>query len=426
MFPALSEVLSTLVWGSTPPTPRPPYPDDAYYGFRWQADKGVPDVLSFWPDDTAATGIFITFQAQQIRNLGEPFGRWDGGPGPVFDSPDQPSPALLKLIADVRRAPSPKEKTDFDGVTRLRLRDMTQFFVYTAACLDLLNRTPTGAKLLQAIAASRYPVFINPAPAGNSTAVNGTYVNTLVTAIRNFESKKKLPYDQIRGMAKACYPDDARKGFNSLARDMNALPLYSLFVKGEVEPTFLASRFRYRGKKVSGELLERWLSPDGDPDFNAFLLAGRDEWQQVNLCEYFLLAMSLALRGVAPPGNGAGCTVYFNVRNDLDNVRGSATFRPPAVGLAHELLHAMHYGAGTALGAKLGHFTTTPAELHFSGLPPFDTEPVSENAIRDEWSRISAQADPTNRWAAPVRRTVYEPPGPRDTVIGLRKQWKCP
>ena len=80
------------------------------------------------------------------------------------------------------------------------------------------------------------------------------------------------------------------------------------------------------------------------------------------------------------PGEGSGSTVRYNP-NKPQVGDGSEPWmtRPPAVGLAHELIHAYHSANGT------NDFTPKGEDMAV-GVPPYDTEAVTENKIRDEWT----------------------------------------
>ena len=71
--------------------------------------------------------------------------------------------------------------------------------------------------------------------------------------------------------------------------------------------------------------------------------------------------------------------------------------RPPAIGLAHEMIHADH-GANGNMHSGSGPNDSKPnpanpgvppqkslEELHTAGIPPYDTDPFTENKIRSEW-----------------------------------------
>ncbi|HRH48840.1 MAG TPA: PAAR domain-containing protein [Panacibacter sp.] len=70
--------------------------------------------------------------------------------------------------------------------------------------------------------------------------------------------------------------------------------------------------------------------------------------------------------------------------------------RPPAIGLAHEIIHADHGANGTLYTGSAPNDSkpnpgsllppTAPLEeLHTAGIPPNDSDPFTENKIRSEW-----------------------------------------
>jgi uncharacterized Zn-binding protein involved in type VI secretion len=89
--------------------------------------------------------------------------------------------------------------------------------------------------------------------------------------------------------------------------------------------------------------------------------------------------------------------------------------RPPAIGLAHELIHANHMATDTLHIKDTGEMETydnygpndskpNPAdkdnpplelleELYTVGIPPNDTDPYTENKIRSEWSTPQPQRE---------------------------------
>jgi type VI secretion system secreted protein VgrG len=97
------------------------------------------------------------------------------------------------------------------------------------------------------------------------------------------------------------------------------------------------------------------------------------------------------------PGSGSNSTVVFNPdRTKIGNEPWET--RPPAIGLAHELVHASHAANGT-LDVKPENNDSRPdpadptklaqekhEEVRTVGVHPYDNEPFSENSIRDEWS----------------------------------------
>lgn len=105
------------------------------------------------------------------------------------------------------------------------------------------------------------------------------------------------------------------------------------------------------------------------------------------------------------PGAGSDSTLNYNPdRTSLRDPGEAATAsnawkdRPPAIGLAHELVHTHQVGTGTLDTSKADNDgkvdPTDPtkkeqelvAELEAAGIPPHDTKPYNENKIRSEWN----------------------------------------
>lgn len=415
------------IFAGTPP------PANAAYGYQWQAGQGVPNQLTGY--DLAAgvpPGLYVAFPPTLLDSaMVDPFGRAVGGPGTVFPILPAPSPAMTNLITRMRNNPPPGEAALFNNATPARLADLTGFLSYTNTCLEIINATAAGAQLFNRINNGAYSVFISPSSiGGNQTFAGGVgYVNTLTSAIRDYSQGSATPGAAITAIVNARYAAIGGVGarFNQFAADLNALPLASLFVnQAAFQQNFLWGQFRFRGQRLTGQNLINWLSPGGFAVFDSHIRTLATLYQGVLVREFFLLAMNIVLYPNVPAGAGTGAGVKFNVRNEDDNVLGSPGFRPPAIGLAHELMHAMHYSYGTAPGYDINHFTTTAAELLFAGIGPFAANPITENAIRNQYAGIlPALIDPSNVWAAPAQRNTYEPPVPPQTAATMRAQMHC-
>lgn len=411
----------------------PPPANDAY-GFKWQAGQGVPNQLAGYDLATAvAPGIYVAFPPTLLDSaIYDPFGRLPGGPGTVFPILAGPSAAMTNLITRMRSNPPAGQAALFNNATPARLADLTGFLSYTNTCLEIINATAAGAQLLQRITTGRYAVFITPTSTGggNQTFAGGNdYLNTFTTTIMDYNSNAVIPGAAITEMVNTRYATIRGMGakFNQFATDLNALALVSLFVnQAAFQPNFLYGYFRFRNQRLTGQNLMNWLSTGGFTAFDRNLRTFDRVYQGVLVRDFFLLAMSIVLYPNVPAGTGTGAGIKFNVLNAGDNVLGSPNFRPPAIGLAHELMHAMHYSYGTASGYDFGHFTTTAAEALFVGLGPFATQPITENAIRNQYGGIPpATIDPSNVWAAPAQRNTYELPVPPQTATTMRAALHC-
>jgi len=99
-------------------------------------------------------------------------------------------------------------------------------------------------------------------------------------------------------------------------------------------------------------------------------------------------------KGKAGPGTDS--TVYFNPDRDTIGTQKWEK-RPPAVGLAHELVHSEQAVNGTTKKGQAANdakkdpsdpkktATTEVYELETAGIPPHDKYPYNENKFRSEW-----------------------------------------
>ena len=189
--------------------------------------------------------------------------------------------------------------------------------------------------------------------------------------------------------------------FERLALDVNAAPLYSVYVEENAfPPSFLKDHFWYKRNPLTGETLMQWLSDPGAPEFEA-LLEGyyrgtKVSGEGVNLREALYSTLNILLSPHSPPRprdqavEGTFSAVKWSVLLEGDNVPGGAHSRPPAIGLAHELMHAYHNTRGDAPGYDIDNsFGTTAAELQATGIIPFDKDEVSENVVRSQWGKVN-------------------------------------
>jgi len=157
----------------------------------------------------------------------------------------------------------------------------------------------------------------------------------------------------------------------------------------------------------------------GDSEFQAIVTADLNQIASTPSGEAMLedLAGTGKTTTIVPTtsGNGISGTGHANRRPNGDLGQGSDTTvsydpvngtlgnqpwqtRPPAIGLAHELIHAVHFQEGSRTTTPVANDNKpNPAnpgqqsmleeeEVRTTGVPPYDTsEPYSENSIRDEW-----------------------------------------
>jgi hypothetical protein len=432
---AFFRYIANLIFGPPPvPPPPPPAPPPAnsYFGFQYVPGVGAPGTLD--PAALAliapgAPGLYVGFM---LANLAPGFLRWAGaGPiDPVYGQvgspfmPLAPCAAVTNLLAQLQANPPAGENWHLAAQTEL---DLTGYLRYATWCLNLINQTAAGAPQLNTLINGAQRVIIAPFFGGNNAVAGAnTMRNTVAQTLWGFD-QNNLPLNRvaIRAAVDAQY---AALGvglprYNQFAADLNAMPLYSTFVdEAAFVGNFLQNNYLYLGAPITGQQLMDWLSVLGDPIFEAWLLVNTVV-TGVNLRRFLFLAMMIALFNNSAAGGGAGTTVGWNVLNEDMNQMGNPDWRPPAIGLAHELMHAYYNGLGTAPGYDDNNFTSTAAELQVTGIIPFNNNLVSENQIRAQWAGINApppDATNTNGLAIP-RRTIYTPVPPGQTPTTMRQ-----
>jgi hypothetical protein len=91
------------------------------------------------------------------------------------------------------------------------------------------------------------------------------------------------------------------------------------------------------------------------------------------------------LRNYLTPGSGAASKVAFNHTRTFHCVNDPAMHRrPPAIGLAHELIHALHNSSGVNM-KLVGKDGENIEEIITTGMPPYNFEELSDNKMRTQW-----------------------------------------
>lgn len=254
--------------------------------------------------------------------------------------------------------------------------------------LGYIQRTATGADLLQNLllqmrgSGSKIAIVKGN---GNSCASGGAALTKLAKALcHNQGDKGKAVADAMR---RCGHTDD----WEWLAPLISTTPAYT--IQGTPETTGC-------GVAVLPIDIERWCDgtrPFGYPQSNADI-------------ETIKLVLLVILKDGALAGDGAGSKVVWNpAKVSATNTNGVLLHRPPAVGLAHELLHAWYNLVGQQLGVDNGHFSTVLFEYMCVGLGPWTGAGVNENSIRSEWANVLPHVpmtDAPNR-VNPARRDLY-------------------
>ena len=119
-------------------------------------------------------------------------------------------------------------------------------------------------------------------------------------------------------------------------------------------------------------------------------------------------AIIVALYEYADAGTGCNSTVNYTLGTSNPN----NAERPPAIGLAHELIHAYYNLKGWQPGFEVDNPTTVLFEYRCVGLGPWKTKRVSENGIRRHWTDalLHFDDDDTRNRLVVGQRPYYSPP----------------
>jgi Effector protein len=429
---AFFQFIANLLWG--PPAPPPPPPANSYFGFQWVPGIGAPgtlDPVALALIPPGAAGLYVGFQCVRLWNDCLRVAPPPPGPiAPVYDylgspfMPVAPCAAVTNLIGQLQANPPAGENWAIPLATQI---DLTGYLRYATWCLNLIDQTAAGTAQLTALRTGALQTIIGPFFGGNAANAFGAGVPTdaVATTLRAFDQNgTPLNKAAIRAAIDQHYnglaPGLAR--YNQLAADVYAMLTYSLFIgEGLFAANILTGNFLYLGAAVSGADLMAWLSVGGFPNFEAWLL-GNALVTGINLRRFFFMALTIILQDSSAPQAGRSTEVNWNVLDWEQNNLLDPDWRPPAIGLCHELMHAYYNTAGTALGYDNNDYTATPAELQATGIIPFNGNLVGENQVRAQWGGIvPAVPDPTNTPGVVIpRRTIYTVPIAPQTPVSLR------
>jgi hypothetical protein len=387
----------------------------------------VPNALTIYAGPLPP-GLYVVFKGAALDTTDDLFGR-TAGYGPVFVPPVAVSAALSNLVTSVARNPPTGETYRWRHPDPVRLRDVDGYLSYVALCLNFINQTAAGQQLVTDLAAHPAQVtLITPGKVNMTRGGGDSGVTTLTSGLARYKRRAgPIPSATIDAAVQATYGGNGLAGYDLLAVAMNAAPLYTCFdTAANFQPAYLQNTFRYNGNPLAGNDLHAWVNATDDEAFEAALqgMWRRRDDDGVVPREFFLLALGMTLLPAALRGPGNGAAVNFGTRNVGINARTDPDFRPPAIGLAHELVHAWHYTTGRSPGYDSQCYDTTAAELKFSGIGPYAGDPVTENAVRAQWAGVGG-LDQSNTWPAPVPRLVYEPLQPNQTFVQARKANQC-
>ena len=388
------------------------------YGFRWVAGTPFNAVAFVTVTDQSPAGLYVLFSQQVIDSPNQFFENAGMQLGIIFPLPAASSAAFTLAMQGVMDGGGNPVTADNNLMLRLE-----GFLQYTHYCLTYINATPAGNQLLTALNAAARTTYIIPSAIHNQTAgMSMCFVSRMVLTLNmNIAANQRAQLIQILQTASGAVGLPA---FQWLAQQINQMPLYSMFEQSNAyPPAFLNNN----GVPVAAGDLQQWFNTGSNCNLVINLTAA-PAIANVPLLNFVKNAVIILLYANSPAGGGSNNTVNFDVRDWANNNVGEDPIintmadRPPAIGLAHELIHAYHNARGDQSGADFGSFSTTLFELLCVGMSPWAAYPVTENAIRGAWPPVGVwppAGDALNNRAA-AQRTVYVAPGPGQMPQDLR------
>ncbi|WP_263382726.1 type III secretion system effector protein [Granulicella arctica] len=240
-----------------------------------------------------------------------------------------------------------------------------------ATHLTALAGTTPGGLMLAALAAHpTYTTSIVDHPLSNQCGSNGSphgmnpvareLYSDIVSSLGAETKAALLRAPLMVGMTRAAW----------LADKINKTPKYHL--KG-VPPIAASNMGVTEGMVqawVGGQSI--WTDFGNDPDL-----------------EQIKNAIIVALYPYSGTGNGCSSMVNYS----LGSANPLNVERPPAIGLAHELVHAYFNMKGKQPGYEVENSTTVLFEYRCVGLGPWHGKSICENAIRTDWNSALAGFD---------------------------------
>lgn len=283
--------------------------------------------------------------------------------------------------------------------------------------LTYIFSTPTGKVLIRQLCNMKNLVLIQPTPLGNNVQSNDMN-NALNKVAREIIQEKGLGHQTRLALNQIQIPQQSKSQWltfiinNSPSWSLDGLPGNSGGFFGYLERArqyanswmllFDPRYFRWSDNNEGYFNKQTFTNQFGTSAHNiaitndevAAWLAGNPLPDHLSEAQknHARLATIVALKDVSPPSAGCSVSVGWNPTstNPLNRIR------PPAIGLAHELLHAYYSCKGAQLGYEDSHYSTVLFEYRCVGLGPWDEASLSENALRKEWWSYACQHMPQN------------------------------
>lgn len=394
-------------------------------GYSWEPNKTISTMTLKAVSSNSAPGLYLCFSSQIVSFPNLLFDSPDSGIGVIYQIP-QLSNAFKNTV--IKTIPE-DQREDFEGLTVDALARTQGYLDYANKCLNYIYGTNTGKSLLDDLKGGRNKTMIFPSGMGNQVSGAGNKYARVVNAILFPDTSQAGNTDNqafLKALKTASSSDQTNSQMTWLATQINQMPLYSLFTQDAAFPNGLLAN---QGKQITGPELFEWFNKrNASPLYQRL---NNDKYEEVDLMAFVVNSAIIALYRFSDPDTGGDSNIDFDIKDYSQNTIGlpkdtnTVNDRPPAIGLAHELVHAYYNNRGLEPGVQAERTSTTLAELICVGLGPWQNAAISENAIRGEWPANNVPADDNlNNRPAPPRVAYDAQPNP-GAIRQARSQMGC-
>lgn len=263
---------------------------------------------------------------------------------------------------------------------KIQIEGVQDYIAGVSRCLDVIDSVPDGRRLLDAICRRSHQVSIQDTMNGNACGAKAWSAFPLLPiAIKDksagaFATELKVAVEKAKAGGLT---------LEHLGRQlaMGLSPATYKSAHNVVPPTQKAPA--RPGASPQEVMLKAGLQTAAAMGILQDLMAGRRPVSDLPAdWDYELPRL---LRNYLTPGRGAASKVSFNHMKTFHCIADPAMHRrPPAVGLAHELIHALHNSSGVNL-AIVKKNNENIEELITTGMPPYNFEELSDNKMRTQW-----------------------------------------
>lgn len=264
----------------------------------------------------------------------------------------------------------------------ITVNDQPAFHTKTVALLDIIRGLPLGMNLLNAIQGSGKQVGIAPLRAGvdhgnKCVAHNAQKFVRLRQAFAGLNPNLTLAAELTDALDKA---ENAGMGRMFLAKQIvkGLTPATVRTVNNLVHPPVALTR---------GQIADQsWAMAQVIEKLGNGQMGAQQVPNGVGGAYGFADQMIRLLRPWLRSGTGSNSGVYFDPdgQQSCCGERGMQ-WRPPGIGLAHELCHAWRNATGNRLFDDAQACGLDDDEVMTTGIPPYSSETYTENLFRAAW-----------------------------------------